>query len=229
MEFPAQAAGQSTPQPAATNPSANAPGTQSTLQQSAPSSSTPSSSTSGAAKPASTAPKSASHARKRVSSADCNAAASGAAVSPSTSHATSQGTSQGRSQATSKDASGPSGPSPGASANTAQTAPTNCPPKKIVVRQGGTSEPSIQLEPSAVGNEASQQKESTNQILGTAEQNLKRLEGRQLSADQQNMVSQARQFVDQARSAINAGDLDRAHTLAWKAQLLTEDLVKPEK
>jgi hypothetical protein len=205
MEFPALAAvGQSTSQPPATSSSANAPVPQSTPQQSAPSSST-----SGAAKPASTAAKTVSHARKKkVSSVDCNAAVAGPAAP--------------------KDASGSSVPSPGTSANAAQAAPTNCPPKKIVVRQGGTSEPSIQLEAGAVGNQASQQKDSTNQILGTAEQNLKKLEGHQLSADQQNMVSQARQYMNQARSAIDAGDLDRAHTLAWKAQLLTEDLVKPE-
>jgi hypothetical protein len=116
-----------------------------------------------------------------------------------------------------------------ASTNTAQTTPANCPPKKTVVRQGGTSEPSIQLEPGPVGEQASQQKDSTNQMLGATEQNLKKLDGRQLSPDQQNMVSQARQYINQAKDAMTAGNFDRAHTLAWKAQLLSEDLINPEK
>jgi hypothetical protein len=83
------------------------------------------------------------------------------------------------------------------------------------------------LETGIVGENTNPQKDSANQMLGATEQNLKKLEGRQLSADQQNMVSQARQFADDAKNAIKAGDLDRARTLAHKAQLLSEDLTKP--
>ena len=51
----------------------------------------------------------------------------------------------------------------------------------------------------------------------------------QLSAAQQDTVSQTRQFMEQSKAAMAAGDFERARTFAWKAQLLSEDLAKPEK
>lgn len=66
-------------------------------------------------------------------------------------------------------------------------------------------------------------------MLDAAESNLKKLEGRQLSDTEQDMVTQIRQFMEQSKTAVAAGDTERAHTLAWKAQTLSEDLVKPEK
>ena len=101
---------------------------------------------------------------------------------------------------------------------------TNCPPEKIIVRQGGTAEPSIQL---AGGDQAAQKRDAVKQMLGSAEANLKKIAGLQLSNTQQATVSQIRQFVDQSKAALAAGDVERGHTLAWKAQLLSADLVKP--
>ena len=66
-------------------------------------------------------------------------------------------------------------------------------------------------------------------MLGSTDANLKKLAGRTLSPNQQDMVNQVRQFMQQSRTAIDAGDLERARTLAWKAQLLSEELVKPAK
>jgi hypothetical protein len=109
---------------------------------------------------------------------------------------------------------------------TSKTLSQNCPPPKIVVQQGGTSEPSIQL---AGGDQDTKKRAATNQMLGSAEANLKKISGIQLTADQQDTASQVRQFVDQSRAALAAGDLERGNTLAWKAQLLSEDLVKPQK
>jgi hypothetical protein len=105
---------------------------------------------------------------------------------------------------------------------------SNCPPPKIVVRQGGTSEPSIQLAGGDASGQASQQKNNANQMLGTTEENLKKLTGRQLNATEQDMVTQIRQFMEQAKTAVAAGDPERARTLAWKAQTLSEDLTKPK-
>jgi len=99
----------------------------------------------------------------------------------------------------------------------------------VIVRQGGTSEPSIQLAGGAGGNQASQQKDTANQMLDTTQANLKKVDERQLNSDQQDMVKQIHQFMDQSKAAVDAGDLERARTLAWKAQLLSEELVKPEK
>lgn len=98
----------------------------------------------------------------------------------------------------------------------------------MIVRQGGTSEPSIQLAGGAAG-QASHERDTANQMLGTTEANLKKVAGRQLSPNEQDMVNQARQFMEQSKAAVAAGDLERARTLAWKAQLLSEELVKPEK
>jgi len=111
-------------------------------------------------------------------------------------------------------------------ANANPSTPKNCPPEKIVVRKGGTAETSIQL---AGGDQASQKRNDATQMLGSTEENLKKISGIQLSAEQQDAVSQIKQFVDQSKAALAAGDLERGHTFAWKAQLLSEDLVKPQK
>ncbi len=109
------------------------------------------------------------------------------------------------------------------------TPPRNCPPPKIVVRQGGTSEPSIQLAGKPVGDQAIQEQATANQMLGSTEENLKKIAGRQLNATEEDMVTQIRQFMEQSKSAVAAGDPERARTLAWKAQTLSEDLVNPKK
>ena len=106
---------------------------------------------------------------------------------------------------------------------------TNCPPPKVIVRHGGTSEPSIQLAGGAGGDQTSHQRDTANQMLESTEANLKKIAGRQLTPNQQDMVNQIRQFMDQSKTAAEAGDLERARTLAWKAQLLSEELIKPEK
>ncbi len=125
-------------------------------------------------------------------------------------------------------------PAPASGAQTAgasatSSAPTTCPPSKIIVRQGGTSEPSIRLAGGAVGAQATQQRNTANQMLGATEQNLKKIAEMQLSEDQQGMVTQIRQFMEQSKTAVAAGDTERARTLAWKAQLLSEELVNPAK
>ena len=110
----------------------------------------------------------------------------------------------------------------------AATRPTNCPPPKVVVRQGGTSEPSIQVAGGAPGDQTSHQRDA-DQLLTTTETNLKKIADRQLLPAQQDMVNQIHQFMDQSKTSAQSGDLDRARTLAWKAEVLSEELVKPEK
>lgn len=96
------------------------------------------------------------------------------------------------------------------------------------MRQGGSKEASIQLAggPNA---EQSAQRNAINQLLGVSDQNLKRAADLQLNSAQQDTVLQTRQFIEQSKAAMANGDFERARTLAWKAQLLSEDLVKPEK
>jgi len=105
----------------------------------------------------------------------------------------------------------------------------NCPPAKVIVRQGGTTEPSIQLAGGTAGDKTSHQLDTANQMLEVSKANLKKIAGRQLSSNQQDMVNQIHQFMNQSKTAVDAGDVERARTLAWKAQLLSEELVKPDK
>jgi hypothetical protein len=59
------------------------------------------------------------------------------------------------------------------------------------------------------------------------EENLKKAEGRELSPTQREMVSQIKEFLGQSKAAVAAGDLERGHNLALKANLLSDELVKP--
>lgn len=96
------------------------------------------------------------------------------------------------------------------------------------MRHGGTAEPSIQLGGAAGGVQTSHERDNTNQMLASTEQNLKKIAALKLTSSQEDMVNHIRQFMDQSKSAAAAGDPDRARTLAWKAQLLSEDLLKPQ-
>jgi hypothetical protein len=120
--------------------------------------------------------------------------------------------------------------SPGTASNSPPAkAATVCPPAKVIVRQGGTAQPSIELAGGAVGDQAAQQKHTANEMLQAAEENLKKIDGRQLAVNQQDMVDQIHQFMVQSKTAVAAGDLERGRTLAWKAQLLSEELANPQK
>jgi hypothetical protein len=116
----------------------------------------------------------------------------------------------------------------GAQSSPASDPPKNCPPEKTIVRQGGITEQSIQLAGGSTGDQA-QKRDATNQMIAATEQNLYKLTGRQLSNAERDSVIQIRQFVDQSKSALTAGNLERAQTLAWKAKLLSEDLIDPKK
>ena len=112
--------------------------------------------------------------------------------------------------------------------NSAPPAAKDCPPPpKTIVRHGGTTEPSIQLAGAPTDNQASHQRDVVNQLLGVTENNLKKIVGKQLNSTQQDTLSQARAFMQQSRDAIASGDLDRARTLAWQAETLSEDRIKP--
>jgi hypothetical protein len=99
-------------------------------------------------------------------------------------------------------------------------------PSKRVVRNGSTEEPVIQLSPGLSDNEASSERQNTIQLLTTADTNLQKMSGRQLNTTQQDVVSQIRKYIEQAKEAETAGDLQRARNLALKARLLSDDLVR---
>jgi len=99
-------------------------------------------------------------------------------------------------------------------------------PRKIVVREGGASEPAAQIAPGMSPAEATRQRQNAEQLLGSTDDQLKRLARGTLDARQQETVGQIRNYMDVARSALKEGDVRRANTLAQKAHLLAEDLVK---
>jgi len=99
-------------------------------------------------------------------------------------------------------------------------------PRKIVVREGGASEPAAQIAPDLTPAEAARQRQNAERLLGSADDQLKLLAGRTLDARQEETVGQIRNYMSGARSALQEGDLRRASTLAQKAHLLADDLVK---
>jgi hypothetical protein len=99
-------------------------------------------------------------------------------------------------------------------------------PRKIVVHRGGTSEPVAQILPGMSPEEANRQRESSEQLLAAAETSLQQLAYRPIDTKKQDTVVQIRQYMDAARAALKDSDPQRAHTLAQKAYLLSDDLVK---
>lgn len=107
--------------------------------------------------------------------------------------------------------------------------PTPSPPKKprkIVVREGGAREPAAQIVTGMTVEEASAQRREAEKFLDAADENLKRVAGRTLDGQQQETISQIHNYVKRALAALNEGDIPRGHTLALKAELLADDLVK---
>jgi hypothetical protein len=118
--------------------------------------------------------------------------------------------------------------SPAAQSNSGQPVPASlppCAPSKKVVRNGGSSEPSIQLIGGNPAQQASQH--STEQLVAATHENLKKIADRPLAPNNQEMVNQIKQFMDQSKTAVAAGDIERGHSLAQKAHLLSEELLKP--
>ena len=81
------------------------------------------------------------------------------------------------------------------------------------------------LSPGLSPQQSSRQIESTKRLLAASDANLKKISGRQLSANQQDTVKQIKSYMDQANTAKNDRDFQRAYNLAVKANLLSAELV----
>jgi hypothetical protein len=99
-------------------------------------------------------------------------------------------------------------------------------PEKKVVRNGGTADPAVQLGPSVSAEQASSERQNTAQLLAATDANLKQISSRAMNSSQQDSISQIRKYMEQAKAAEQAGDVQRAYNLASKARLLSDDLVK---
>jgi hypothetical protein len=107
--------------------------------------------------------------------------------------------------------------------------PAPAPPSdapKVVVKEGSTPEPTVQLSQGMSEDQISKQKQTTEDLLSNTDENLKKIAALQLNASQQDMVAQIHTYMDQAKAAVSAGDVQRGHNLANKARLLSEDLLK---
>jgi hypothetical protein len=98
-------------------------------------------------------------------------------------------------------------------------------PSKVVVRNGGATEGSAQLTPAVSPDEAKTQRAYTASLLAETDANLKRIAALQLTSDQQSIVDQIRTYMQQSKDAAAAADTDRAQTLAYKARLLSDELL----
>ncbi|HVZ60610.1 MAG TPA: hypothetical protein VG892_07475 [Terriglobales bacterium] len=88
----------------------------------------------------------------------------------------------------------------------------------------GQTSPS-QLSAALSHDDVLHRKFTTSQLLEATEHNLKALT-RNLSGDEQATVQHIRSYIQQARSATESGDVERAYNLALKAHLLSDELIK---
>jgi hypothetical protein len=78
---------------------------------------------------------------------------------------------------------------------------------------------------SAGGNAAPQTQQDASDLISSSEQRLARL-SQAIARQQQAQLRKVRYFLKQAKQALNTGDAEGAKTLATKAKLLLDDVVK---
>jgi hypothetical protein len=109
-----------------------------------------------------------------------------------------------------------------------QAAPTPAPTQtsKLVIQEGPAPNSQGQLSAGAGLEDSSpRSKQTTEQLLQSAQANLNSI-NRPLSPEEQAMVAQIKDYMAQSRKAIADSDTVRAHNLALKARLLSDELVK---
>lgn len=119
-------------------------------------------------------------------------------------------------------ASGTEKPATGTNSEKPPQEAKNIPPK-VVIQEGGTNSTTPQVSSGQKENSGNQP--TTEQLLEIAENNLRNLK-RDLNDNEQSTVNQIRDWMTQSRQATKDADPVRAHTLALKARLLSDELVK---
>ena len=97
----------------------------------------------------------------------------------------------------------------------------------LPAKPDSASAPLASLAPGPVKSDATHDQAATDNLLQTAENNLNGLK-RQLSKDEEDVVTQIKAFIAQSREASKNNDQVRAYNLAVKAQLLSDALAKPK-
>ena len=96
----------------------------------------------------------------------------------------------------------------------------------MVVRKGGAVAPPAQIASGMDPTEAARDRHDADKSLNYADSQLKALANRTLNPQQQETVGQAHNYIAGARVALKEGDVQRANTLALKARLLADDLIR---
>ncbi|HSE49818.1 MAG TPA: hypothetical protein VLA96_11465 [Terriglobales bacterium] len=104
-----------------------------------------------------------------------------------------------------------------------ETTAAAAPPPRVTVQESAPA--GNQISSAMPHDEATDSKRTTLQLLEATDTNLRNLK-RSLSRDEKAMVEQIRAYQQQARTADQQGDVVRAHNLALKAHLLSDELVK---
>lgn len=82
------------------------------------------------------------------------------------------------------------------------------------------------IAPAISASDAARDQTAAEQLLRSTETNLNSIGKRQLSSDEDAVVSQIKNFITQSRQALKDNDPARARNLALKANLLSNDLTK---
>ena len=106
-------------------------------------------------------------------------------------------------------------PTPATPPPPSATAPASKPP---------ATSPSGALRPEVSAADEQRLLESTRQSIGDVTKTVSELEKRPLKPPQQESLQSAKEFLDQARTALDQRDYQRAANLASKARALTDDL-----
>jgi outer membrane biosynthesis protein TonB len=82
------------------------------------------------------------------------------------------------------------------------------------------------IAPAISASDAQRDQNAAEQLLQSTDTNLTNLAKRQLSPDEESVVSQIKNFIAQSRQALRDNDPARARNLALKANLLSNDLTR---
>jgi len=108
----------------------------------------------------------------------------------------------------------------------AVTDPNNQPRKPDPTTDAKASPTPGLIAPAISASDAQRDHNAAEQLLQSTETNLNNLGKRQLSSDEESVISQIKNFITQSRQALKDNDPSRARNLALKANLLSNDLTR---
>jgi hypothetical protein len=107
------------------------------------------------------------------------------------------------------------------------TPPVDAPPKTDAPKKATVEPPkppAPQISPQMSPDDEAELQKQTSQFTGDAEKNLHHADGRDLNANQRDMVEKIHGFLDQVHEARKTSDWTRARNLSQKAFLLSVEL-----